>query len=268
MKLALQICDSADKTRLSPQLLTELLELGLDPASCRGGTADCTHLLKLNAAGLSLQALPGLEKGQAAAAPSRVDFLSADLDYRRRTSGKSQGLAQAVGLNKFAAPCVLDATAGFGRDAFILASLGCQVSMLERSPLMHLLLLDGLQRAAKEGSAEVRQIISRMSLQQQDARERLQQVLQGSSARPDVIYLDPMFPPRSKSAKVKKDIALLQDVIGVDEDYRELLQLARRCAGKRVVLKRPGSERQTDPDVHFRIGGKAACFDVYLPQSM
>ena len=77
-----------------------------------------------------------------------VDFVEGELAHRRKFGGgKGQMIAKAVGLNKGFVPTILDATAGLGADAFVLASLGCEVKMIERSPLARLLLADGLERA-------------------------------------------------------------------------------------------------------------------------
>ena len=92
-------------------------------------------LLCLDAKGLCLQSL-SVKKGEHRRLPTRVDFCDAALLYRKNTTGKQQGLAKAVGLNRHEPMQVLDATAGLGKDAFILASLGCRITLLEQSPLI------------------------------------------------------------------------------------------------------------------------------------
>jgi len=83
-----------------------------------------------------------------APSPVYVDFIEGALGHRiKYGGGKGQLIAKAVGLNKIKNPYVLDVTAGLGRDAFVLANLGCRVLMLERSPIVAALLEDGLQRA-------------------------------------------------------------------------------------------------------------------------
>ncbi|MCA9466306.1 MAG: class I SAM-dependent methyltransferase, partial [Nitrospira sp.] len=65
------------------------------------------------------------------------------------------------------------------------------------------------------------------------------QILQQLPFEPEVIYLDPMFPHKEKSALVKKDMRVLQEVVGPDEDADELFTIARTVATNRVVVKRP-----------------------------
>ena len=221
--------------------------------------------LNADAAGLSLQ-----DANEPGATASRVDFLDATLQYRLRTSGKRQGLGKAIGLDKAATGkqvFVVDATAGFGRDALVLAHLGCRVLLLEQSPLMHALLADGFRRANTEGTLEIRSVLERMRLLQADARQWLASA-NAASERPDVVYLDPMFPPRSKQAKVKKDIALLHQLLGSEPDPGSLLQAALKVARYRVVLKRPDGKLPPGlPAPAFWIGEKPAMFAVYVNNS-
>jgi len=83
----------------------------------------------------------------------------------------------------------------------------------------------------------------------------------------DVIYIDPMFPPRRKaSALAKKSIRLVRRLVGVDLDAAELVAVARRHARQRVVVKRPPeAEVLAGPPEHSH-GGKMVRYDVYLPR--
>lgn len=200
---------------------------------------------------------------------TRVDFCDPALLYRLRTSGRRQGIGKAVGLDKTRDSIqVCDATAGLGRDALVLAHLGCRVTLVERSPWVHALLEDGLRRARACGDPLVRAALERMQLVAGDARQLLEAGHLPGAEPPDVIYLDPMFPPRRKSARVKKDIGVLQQVLGPDTDLEELLALAFVVARRRVVVKRPPNQ----PDItgfspDFCITGKAAHFAVYVKSS-
>ncbi len=226
-----------------------------------------THVLEAGPQGLCLRT--AAEVSQAPSA-TRVDFLDAALLHRLRTSGKRQGLGQALGLQKHPQPFVLDATAGLGRDALLMAHLGCRVLMLERSALIHALLEDGITRVhAAGGEPLVLAAVARLKLQQAEAREWLEQAARGAKERPDVVYLDPMFPPRNKSAKVKKDIALLHEILGAESDFESLLQAARAVARLRVVVKRPGSKCASDlPKPTFTVPGKTAHFEVYVSNNV
>lgn len=63
---------------------------------------------------------------------------------KRKGEGKKQGLIRACKPAKGIK--ILDATAGWGKDAAILASFGADVVMLERHPVMAALLADALSR--------------------------------------------------------------------------------------------------------------------------
>ncbi len=165
-----------------------------------------------------------------------VDFGSDSFIYRMmKGGGRKQPLGRAVGLKPGYSPLVLDATAGLGRDGFLLASLGCRVILCERSAIIYALLRDGLARAAAD--PRLKAIARRITLYLGDSMQLLP--LLADEQRPEVIYLDPMFPHRSKSALVKKEMRLVRTVVGDDHDTCALLQTAMAHAGKRVVCKRP-----------------------------
>ncbi|MEO5330822.1 MAG: class I SAM-dependent methyltransferase [Magnetococcus sp. YQC-5] len=194
--------------------------------------------------------------------PMYVDF-SAAIAHARRQEGLRQPLARAAGLKSGVRPSILDATPGLGRDAFVLAALGCPVRMVERSPVMVALLADGLRRAARECPLEA----SRMELCSGDAVSQLTQW--PHEQRPDVIYLDPMHPERTKAALVKKEMRLLRELVGDDGDADALLQAALTHAGQRVVVKRPRlGVSLAGPAPQAVITGRTVRYDLYFPRQM
>jgi 16S rRNA (guanine1516-N2)-methyltransferase len=206
------------------------------------------------------------QSGDDAPGPVYVDFVTGAVAHRRKFGGgKGQPIAKAAGFGKGKAPTIIDATAGLGRDAFVFASLGSEVRMIERSPAVAALLEDGLQRAVAD--EETVSIVQRMHLLTGDAAS----VLSGlsESERPDVIYLDPMFPPRQKSALVKKEMRLFQYLIGEDVDADALLPIALQIARERVVVKRPDYAPWLDghkPTLAFET--KNNRFDVYVIKAL
>lgn len=194
--------------------------------------------------------------------PVFVDFVGGKAGHRRKFGGgKGQDIAKAVGLNKGVKPSVVDATGGLGRDGFVLASLGCTVTLIERSPVIAALLEDGLRRARLD--AEVGDIARRMNLVNGDSKEVMEQLVkEGKQA--DVVYLDPMFPHRDKSALVKKEMRLFQDLLGNDPDSDQLLEPALRLAEYRVVAKRPkGAPDLNLQEPTYRLEGKACRYDIH-----
>lgn len=194
-----------------------------------------------------------------------IDFLHGKLGHRRQFGGgRGQALAKAIGLKHGANPSVVDATAGLGRDAYILASLGAQVTMIERSPILAALLADGLKRLTAEselaGTANIP-----LQLVHANAIDWLQQQAKDATHnRPEVVYLDPMYPHRSKSALVKKEMRALRALVGDDEDAGLLLQAARQCARKRVVVKRPkGAPLIDDTRPSGNVQSKNTRYDIY-----
>ena len=191
--------------------------------------------------------------------PIKVNFVSKKITYRRKLNQKTENLAKAIGIKT--KPYVLDAAAGLGRDAFMLASLGCNVTMLEKSPIITALLQDGLERASHDPALV--KIISRIKLIQIDNIKYMKHL----KSHPDVVYLDPMFPVRKKSALVKKEMRILKMLLENEPpiDEKLLLETARKCAKKRVVVKRPRLAKSLDnQEPNFSITGKTCRFDVYI----
>lgn len=201
-----------------------------------------------------------------------VDFVQGQLGYRREHScGRNQPLPRAIGLKKHKALHVVDATAGLGRDSFVLAVLGCRVTMIERSPILAALLSDGLQRLQQQ--TELADIWHNMRLVYQSSQFYLHQLT--SEDYPDVVYLDPMYPHRQKSALVKKEMRFIRQVVGDDEDSCELLAMALQRVRQRVVVKRPKAApslpvmlNQQMITPHTEIHSKNTRYDIYMPVSI
>ncbi len=193
--------------------------------------------------------------------PFVLDFLQGKIHSRRtKTSVHKELLAKAIGITKQKNKVVFDLTAGWGNDAFIMACLGAKVTMIERSPIIGALLKDAWQRAQQD--TFVQQLTWRFL--EMDSFDFLQQL--AHKDYPQVIYLDPMFPERKKSALVKKEMQLLQQIIGTESDSGALLELALTKAKERVVVKRP---RLAGPLIENKqrdliISGKAMRFDIYF----
>ncbi|CCU71374.1 MAG: class I SAM-dependent methyltransferase [Thalassolituus sp.] len=212
--------------------------------------------LCLDQTGLSLR------QGEQTRTAVQVDFSGGAAAHRRRFGGgKGQDIAKAIGITGAYQPTVVDATAGLGRDSFVLATLGCRVQAFERQPVVAALLEDGLQRAAYD--PEIADIIERITLSFGSSHQLLQAPSEGYLA--DVIYLDPMFDHDPKAtAQVKKDMQAFRDVVGQDMDADDLLERALACARCRVVVKRG---RKAAPLAgrapSYALTGKANRFDVY-----
>ncbi|CAH0524329.1 class I SAM-dependent methyltransferase [Vibrio hippocampi] len=202
-----------------------------------------------------------------------VDLAGGAVAHRRKFGGgKGQAIAKAAGLNKGVTPTILDGTAGLGRDAFVLASLGCKVHLVERHPVVAALLDDGLSRAKQD--PEIGGWVSeRMSLLHASSLDALNQLAQDRQfTQPDVVYLDPMYPHpenKKKSALVKKEMRVFQSLVGADHDADGLLAPALQLAAKRVVVKRPDYAPWLDEQKpSMVIETKKNRFDVYVNAAM
>lgn len=187
-----------------------------------------------------------------------VDFDSDDARRRSRQPG-GELLVRAAKIRQIAEPLLIDATAGLGRDAFLLACHGFRVHMIEANPIVAALLADGLARARNLPHLEMS--LSRLGLTVGDALH----LLPNLAEQPAVVYLDPMFPERSKTAKVKQNLRLLQLLEGNVSAPEPLLQAALATGARKVVVKRPvKGPWLADLPPAYTLKGKAVRFDVYV----
>jgi 16S rRNA (guanine1516-N2)-methyltransferase len=188
------------------------------------------------------------------------DFTGGAVGHRFRFGGgRGQALAKAAGMKGGKNPFVVDATAGLGADAFLLASLGAHVTLIERSPEMQRLLEQGMAQARAAGG-EVAAVMARMTLLHGDAKDLL------PGLAPEVVTVDPMYPPRRKSALPKNEMRLVREIVGTDEDAVDLMKVALATAQKRVVLKLPRLAPLIagTPAPSHQIIGKSTRYDVFM----
>lgn len=216
--------------------------------------------LQVTDEGLQLQQLSDDAPGAV-----RVDFVEGAVAHRRLFGGGTgQMIAKAVGIQPGIRPRVLDATAGLGKDAFVLASLGCEMSLIERQPIIAALLEDGLSRGRSD--RDVGSIISQMRLLTGNS---IQLIRDWQGEPPQVIYLDPMFPHREKTALVKKEMRLFRPLVGDDMDAPALLEAALALATHRVVVKRPRKAPCIDgAKPGYALDGKSSRYDIYPKKAL
>ena len=198
-----------------------------------------------------------------------VDFLKGSLAHRQQFGGgRGQAISKAMGLKSGITPSILDTTAGLAGDAFVLATLGCPVTLIERSAIIYSLLANALERASLNENFQT--ILNQgFHLINCDANNYIIEQLAAAADPPDVIYIDPMYPDRKKSALVKKDMQILQRLHGNDDNSSELLDNALRFARKRVVVKRPiQAETINDKTPNTCIKSKKTRYDIYTIEKM
>ncbi len=200
-----------------------------------------------------------------------IDFLSGALAHRHQFGGgRGQAIAKAVGLKSGITPSILDTTAGLAGDAFVLATLGCPVTMIERSAIIFTLIENAIERASLNEKFEP--ILKQgFNIIHRDASDYIKEQISTKATPPDVIYIDPMYPHRKKSALVKKDMQILQRLHGADDntDTIALLENALLFAKKRVVVKRPvQAETLSEKKPNTCIKSKKTRYDIYSIEKM
>ena len=190
-----------------------------------------------------------------------ADWTGAE-QQRRIAGGRRQPLARAVGLHRDPTLSVLDATAGLGRDGYTLAALGASVSMAERHASVVELLRDAQRRALlapPHASAA-----QRIEIMHADVHDLLD-----GRRRWDVVFLDPMYPEDGKTALPSKEMQILRELAGADEDADRLLAPAFHCARMRVVVKRPSKAPYLAGEApSLSLAATQVRFDVYLKSAI
>jgi hypothetical protein len=229
--------------------------------------------------------------------PFYVDLCPAENSQIGKRGTKEGGrdlLVKAVGPTK----CVVDGrkgaviydlTAGLGQDSLVLALNGAtRIHMVERDPIVAALLRDALRRlgvlSSHQGSdlraGMAMELSEKLILHHGDGVEVMAELIEsGTAPLPDVIYLDPMFPPRAKSAKVKKNMFLLHELLDTQttdensdtrrlEEETCLLEQAFEATKGRVVVKRPARSLplggESSPRPSYAIEGSVNRWDVYV----
>ena len=190
----------------------------------------------------------------------KCSFIEGPILHRLKYGkGRGQNLAKAVGFKFNKNRTIIDATAGLGYDAFILASLGANVTLIERSEKIYDLLKAAISEAKLHGG-EISKIVNRMNLLFGDSKDILPNIA------PEVILIDTMYKDRKKSALVKNDMRLVREVVGSDSDHVELINVALNNASKRVVIKQPRYAETLDniKGCSHQILGKTIRYDVYV----
>eukprot|EP01133_Synstelium_polycarpum_P010783 gene10783-12563_t len=180
-----------------------------------------------------------------------LDFTSGELMFKiqNRTYNRAP-LVRAAKLPSLGAPAsVLDVTGGLAKDAWILASFGSKVTVIERNPLLHLMIEEALAKAKEHGVCC--DIANRIQLVSGDSAQYLvDHINDDPSKQPDIIYMDPMYQSKDKdeannnsklekSALSKKDIRAIRKLVGGDRDSKLLFALSKRIAQHRIIWKKP-----------------------------
>lgn len=152
----------------------------------------------------------------------------------------------------------IDATAGMGEDAFLLAAYGYDMTLYEQNPVVAVLLKDALRRAKKH--PQLKEIAGRMKLVEGNSVEELKTRVDAV----DLIYLDPMFPGRQKSGLINKKLQLIQKLEPPCSDEVELFETAIGANPSKIIVKRPlKSPFLAGKNPTYELKGKAIRYDCY-----
>ncbi len=180
-------------------------------------------------------------------------ILDRHLEFFRKSSVQKELFARAIGIKGAFKPKVVDLTGGLLGDSLLFLAAGCEVTTLERNPLIAFLIESSLKNARHP-------LIQKFHFQKSEARTFLE-----SKPASDVIFFDPMFEDANHKASPKKEMRIFRTLLAGDADAEEVLQLALGSGVKRVVVKRPRLSRELLDKKPLKFEGKSTRYDVYFP---
>ncbi len=175
------------------------------------------------------------------------------LDFNMARPGKGKDpLLRAIGANTRS---VIDVTAGWCTDALHIARHGIKVLAIEQNRIVAALTTHAARKI------EQPDLKNRFILMNGNSIDLLDSLAQS----PDVVYLDPMYPEKSKQSATRKELMLLRDIVGAQYNSQQLFERAMAWAKHRVVVKRP---HYAAPLASGKVGetrSKLIRFDIYTP---
>ncbi len=187
--------------------------------------------------------------------PIGIEFdktLDRHLEFFRKSSVQKELFARAIGIKGGVKPKVLDLTAGLLGDSLLFLAAGCEVTAVERNPLVAFLIQSALKNARHP-------LLSRFQFVQTEAVKALE------TLSADVIYFDPMFEDANAKSLPGKEMRIFRSLIAGDADAEEVLLKALSTGVKRVVVKRPRLSKELLDKKPVRMEGKSTRYDVYFP---
>ena len=179
--------------------------------------------------------------------------LERHLEFFRKSSVQKELFARAIGIKGAVKPKILDLTGGLLGDSLLFLAAGCEVTTIERNPLVAFLIKSALKNARHE-------LLSRLHFEENDALTIL-----GNPPTVDVIFFDPMFEDANQKASPKKEMRIFRNLLTGDADAEAVLEKALSTGVKRIVVKRPRLSRELLNRKPVRMEGKSTRYDVYFP---
>ncbi len=183
--------------------------------------------------------------------------LDRHLNYFKKSSLHKELLARAIGIKGSYRPRVLDLTAGLLGDSLLLLAMGCEVTAIERHPVVSFLIQTALKNAEHP-------LLKNFTFIEDDALSFLEAPPNSSW---DALYYDPMFEDANEKTLPRKEMRIFRGLVGEDADALKVFELALNKKPKRLVVKRPRLSRTISSETPLQYIGKATRYDVYLAQN-
>ncbi len=179
-------------------------------------------------------------------------ILDRHLEFFRKSSVQKELFARAIGIKGAFKPKIVDLTAGLLGDSLLFLAAGCEVTAIERNPLIAFLIQSSLKNAKHP-------LLGKFHFEATEARDYL-----AKNPVTDVLYFDPMFEDANHKASPKKEMRIFRNLLSGDADAKDILSQALKSGVKRVVVKRPRLSQELGESKPVRMEGKSTRYDVYF----
>ena len=151
---------------------------------------------------------------------------------------------------------ILDCTGGFARDAAVLASLGNNVTLIDRNPLIMSLLVDAREKIKSD---DIRYIFSRIKIRFGNCIE----FIRNTSKHFEYIYFDFMF-NINKSALPSKNEQFLREIVknDINENVDIIHETIQRVKSKIIIKEHISSNDYDNFDIINTYKGKTVKYHL------
>ena len=185
----------------------------------------------------------------------KIDFNSGTTLWRTNRVEHEKLIKKALG--KHEAPLnILDCTAGMLQDSLLFLSLGHKVTAVEQSKILFHLLSDAINRSNDQ------KIFKALTLINANACSYI-----SKGQKFDVIYFDPMYPTRKKSALGSGQLEYLARILAIESienDSTQDFEFLSSLPIKKMIVKRPIKAEPFSKKINYQVLGKTTRFDIYI----
>jgi len=181
-------------------------------------------------------------------------FRSGSFTNRIKNFQREAHLKKAIGYGGESSKRILDCTGGLGHDAFILALLGQNVTVIDKNKGLCILFELALESLPK--TSYFLEAKERITIINDNSASFIDKLLDY-----DVVYIDPMFKDKGTAGR-SGVMSLISDYL---DDFTDVSDILIRSKFNRMVIKRQKQFKQSgNGSPSFILSGKSINFHIFI----